>query len=114
MEHQPEGGDTRQPSPEQRERLQINGIVIPADDKQPLRQADLDPTSASQFQDLVGGDIELATLRYPPSSLYLNQVGKRDQLAVNRRATALLWMHSPALRYQDELCQGKTQDPCIS
>lgn len=101
MEHQPQGGETHQPSPEQRERLQINGIIIPADDKQPLRQADLDPTSTDQFKELVGGDLELTALRYPPSSLYRNGNGNLDNLPGNRRATALLWMHSPALRYRD-------------
>lgn len=101
MEHYPLGGDAQQPKLEQRETLQINSIVIPADDELPLQGSQLDPTSVADYRDLIKGSLEVTTLRYPPASLYINEQGKLQELPLNVRATMLLWMHSPTARYGD-------------
>ena len=89
------------PTPERRERLHINSIVIPADDEQPLRQAGLSIEGLADRQDLVGGFIQGVDLPDPPARLYFNEDGKVMGLPPNKRATLLLWAHNPAFRYLD-------------
>lgn len=86
---------------ERREGLHINSIVIPADDEQPLRQAELSFGGLADRQELVGGFIQGVDLPDPPARLYFNEEGKLMQLPPNKRATLLLWTHNPAFRYQD-------------
>lgn len=88
-------------APERRENLRINSIVIPADDEQPLRQADLSVGGLADRQQLVGGFIQGVDLPDPPARLYFNEEGKAMELPPNKRATLLLWTHNPAFRYQD-------------
>lgn len=88
-------------TPERRENLQINSIVIPADDEQPLRQSDLSPGGLEDRQQLVGGFIQGVDLPEPPARLYFNEDGKLMNLPPNKRATLLLWLHNPKFRYQD-------------
>jgi Domain of unknown function (DUF3846) len=102
MEHIPiEGDDALHQTPEQRERLLIASIVIPADDEQPLRQEQLDATNLDDYQDLVSGNIEVLSFTSPAASLYLNTEGKHLGQPMNGRATMLLWAHLPELRYRD-------------
>jgi hypothetical protein len=102
MEHQPRpGGDELPPTPEQREHLRINSIVIPADEHEPLRQADLGIANLQEYQQIVDGYIEAISLDDPSSTLYCNEEGKQAGLRMNPRATLLLWAHQPAFRFFD-------------
>jgi hypothetical protein len=88
-------------APEKREGLQINSIVIPADDEQPLWQSGLPTEGLADRQQLVGGYIQAVDLGEPSARLYFNEDGKQMELPPNKRATLLLWAHRPAFRYQD-------------
>ena len=88
-------------TPEHREDLHINSIVIPADDEEPIHQNQLLAQGLDDRQQLVGGYLQAVNLTDPPARLYFNEDGKRMELAANRRATLLLWVHNPAFRYQD-------------
>ena len=89
-------------TPEDREGLLINSIVIPAEEEQPL-QTQLLTTSLEDRQELVGGLIQAIDLADPPARLYCNEEGKVLELPMNKRATLLLWAHNPAFRYRDVL-----------
>jgi hypothetical protein len=99
MERYAEG--EQPPSPERREGLYINSIVIPADDEQPLRQSELPREGLADRQQLVGGYIQGVDVGDPPGRLYFNEEGKYMDLPPNKRATLLLWVHNPAFRHQD-------------
>jgi hypothetical protein len=93
--------EDRSPTPEQRETLQINSIIIPAAYEQPLRQGELSRDGLADRQQLVGGYIQGVDLIAPHARLYCNEDGKFMQLPLNKRATLLLWAHNPQFRYQD-------------
>jgi len=99
MEQNPRGEAS--PTPEKREGLRINSIVIPADDEQPLRQSPLLAGGLVDRQQLVGGYIQAVNLGEPPARLYFNEEGKQMEFLPNKRATLLLWVHNPAFRHQD-------------
>lgn len=99
MERNP--GEDEQSTPERREDLHINSIVIPADDEQPLQQNELLTGGLADRQQLVGGFIQAVNLGEPPGRLYFNEDGKQMGLPPNKRATLLLWVHNPAFRHQD-------------
>lgn len=102
MEHNNHGGDELlPPDPEARERLQINTIVIPAAEEEPLRRSQLGASNLREYQQLVGGLIEAVALEQPAMRLYCNEEGKMHDLPINRRATLLLWAHNRAFRGQD-------------
>src|SRR3984885_6254595 len=90
-------------TPEEHEALHINSIVIPADDEIPVRQHQLLAAGLQERQQLVGGHIESIYLRDPAARLYCNEEGKGLELPMNKRATLLLWAHSPAFRYRDTI-----------
>ena len=94
-------GGEASPTPEEREVLHINSVVIPADEEQSLRQNQLLTTGLEDRQQLVGGLIQGIDLREPSARLYCNEEGKVMELPMNRRATLLLWAHNPAFRYRD-------------
>ena len=96
-----QGGDELHQEPERGEVLKINAIVIPANDEEPLRQDQIDTGRLADYQERVGGPIQVINLDDPPASLYLNEEGKLVELPVNRRATLLLWGHHRGLRYED-------------
>ncbi len=100
MERNHEGETS--PTPEDREGLLVNSIVIPAEEEQPL-QTQLLTTSLEDRQELVGGLIQRIDLTDPPARLYCNEEGKVMELPMNKRATLLLWAHNPAFRYRDVL-----------
>lgn len=100
MENYP-GGEQRPPSPERREGLRINSIVIPADEEQPLRQSELPREGLTERQQLVGGLIQPVDLAEPSARLYSNEEGKLMHLPPNKRATLLLWAHNLRFRYAD-------------
>lgn len=96
------GGEASR-TPEEREGLRINSIVIPADDEAPLRQHQLPATSLKERQRLVGGLIQGIYLTDPTAHLFCNEEGKGLDLPMNKRATLLLWAHNPAFRYLDTI-----------
>lgn len=104
MERNPrEDGEGLASDGEQGEQLRINSVVIPADEEEPLRQQLLAASGLADRQTLVGGYIEGLTLDKPLARMLMNEEGKYQGLPMNRRATLLLWMHSPRMRYQDVL-----------
>lgn len=88
-------------TPEQRESLYINTIVIPADGEEPLHQHEIPAHGLTEMQALVDGLIQGIDLGDPSARLYCNQEGKGMGLPPNRRATLLLWVHNPAFRFKD-------------
>jgi hypothetical protein len=102
MEHNNHGGgESLPPDPEAHERLQINTVVIPAAEEEPLRRSQLGASNLKEYQQLVGGLIQPVALEQPVMQLYCNEEGKLHDLPINRRATLLLWAHNPAFREQD-------------
>jgi hypothetical protein len=99
MEQSRHGEDL--PTPEQREILRINSIVIPADENQSLQRGELPREGLTERQQLVGGLIQGINLDEPAARLYCNEDGKYMGLPPNKRATLLLWMHNPRFRGQD-------------
>jgi hypothetical protein len=89
------------PSPERREGLYINSIIIPADDEQPLRYSELPREGLAERQQIVGGLIQPIDLAGPSARIYCNEEGKGMRLPPNKRATLLLWAHNPRFRYAD-------------
>lgn len=87
--------------PEEGERPRINTIVIPAGEELTVRQDEVGSSNLPEYQRIVDGLVEHATLNSPASGLYFNEEGKLRGLPLNRRATLLLWMHSPVFRYAD-------------
>jgi hypothetical protein len=90
-------------SPEQRERLMVGSVVIPADEDQSLRQHELPASGLQERQALVGGHLEGVSLTKPDARMLVNEDGKYLGLPVNRRATLLAWMHNKPMRYGDVL-----------
>ncbi|ROP38970.1 DUF3846 domain-containing protein [Saccharothrix texasensis] len=84
----------------------LTAIVIPADERQPIRQQQIEPHDLNAYRQIVGGNLEVVTLDRPPVSLYLNEEGKLEGLPVNPRATALAWVHNSALRAATDVIVG--------
>jgi hypothetical protein len=82
----------------------ITAIVIPVDLEQPIRQQQLNKNDLDAYRQIVGGNLEVVTFVSPPASLYLNEEGKLEGLPINRRATALWWVHNRASRGRDYIC----------
>lgn len=74
----------------------IKVIVIPANSDQALRVEEMESSDLEHMQRLVGGSIEVLNLDNPGCSLYFNEDGNRRGLPENLRATALLYVGSPA------------------
>jgi hypothetical protein len=79
----------------------VTAIVIPVDLDEPVRQQQLNNSDLDAYRQIVGGHLQVVNLIQPPASLYLNEEGKLEGLAVNLRATALLWVHNGAYRERD-------------
>jgi hypothetical protein len=80
------------------------GIFIPADDSVELTIGEF--SSLQDYQMSVGGYIETLELVEPQfaiSTLIINEEGKFLPAPPNKRATLLLWIHRPALRFRDEI-----------
>jgi hypothetical protein len=76
-------------------------IVIPADREQPLRVEEIEQGGLAHCQRLVGGYIQVINLDNPPCSMYLNEDGKVQELPLNKRATAVMWVHNPVFFEHD-------------
>lgn len=79
----------------------ITGIIIPAQEREPLVAHRIPISNAAEYRRIVGGDLEIVSFENPSASLYVNEDGKRDGLALNGRATILMWAHQRALRFYD-------------
>jgi len=79
----------------------ISVVVIPAGQAQPPRLERLDASDLAGFQGLVGGLIERVGLSEPDACVWVNQEGKARGLAVNPRATAVMWLHNEPMRGWD-------------
>ena len=79
----------------------ITAIVIPADFNTNISRVELEPTMVEGYQSLVGGWLERVELHHPEASMYLNEEGKIHNLELNRRASALLWVHNPTYAGRD-------------
>jgi hypothetical protein len=79
----------------------LSAIVIPAEDRQPLRLEQFGVNDLDARQRLVGGYIEVIRLERPTAVLYVNEDGRLLELPANRRATVLLWVHNRAFRGHD-------------
>lgn len=69
-------------------------IFIPAEER--LTASRHEFRELRDYQRAVGGLIEAIDLDDPPMSFFANEEGKLGGLPINRRATALWWLHSPA------------------
>lgn len=63
----------------------LSAIVIPADDRQPLRLEQFDTHDLDARQRLVGGSFEILRLERPAATLYLSEDGKFLGMPINRR-----------------------------
>jgi hypothetical protein len=96
MEGNPE--QQRGSRPEDGERLQINGIILPVDNGHAIREDLLGASHLLEYQRIVGPNMEHIALERPPSSMLVNEELSNP---INRRATLLAWMHNSAFRYTD-------------
>ena len=73
----------------------VTGVIIPADiDSAPYAQQF---QGLRDYQTAVDGLIEAIDLDDPPMSLFANEEAKLIGLPINKRATALWWLHVPAV-----------------
>jgi len=79
----------------------ITAIVIPADLDKPVRQQQLNRTDLDAYRQVVGGNLQLVHFGQPEAVMYMNEEGKAEGMALNHRATALLWVYNPAFRGRD-------------
>ena len=71
----------------------VTGVIIPADiDSAPYVQQF---QGLRDYQTAVDGLIEAIDLDHPPMSLFANEEAKLIGLPINKRATALWWLHVP-------------------
>jgi len=72
----------------------VTGVIIPTDESLAITQHEFN--DLRDYQQAVGGLIEAIDLDSPAMSLFANEEGKLLGLPINRRATILWWLHSPA------------------
>ncbi|MFD4554399.1 hypothetical protein ACFWP5_08725 [Streptomyces sp. NPDC058469] len=75
--------------------MDIPVIWIPADEAQPIELIEVDREDLDTYQRLVGGNIEVLPLVFPPASYFFNEEYRGSDLAINPRATQVLWSHNP-------------------
>lgn len=73
----------------------VTGVIIPADIDSALRVQEFH--DLRDYQTAVGGLIEAIDLDNPPMSLFANDEAKLIGLPINQRASALWWLHVPAV-----------------
>lgn len=81
----------------------IQGVVIPADQTEPLRKVEFRQGDLSYMQSVVGGLVQALDIERPDATLWSNDEGKLIGLEMNRRATALWWVHDKRFRNYDVL-----------
>lgn len=79
------------------------GIVIPADEAEPLRIEEF--ASLDDYQRVVGGWIEAVNPTDLMATFFVNEEGKLlHSTPCNRRATVLWWGTTPSVRHADYFC----------
>lgn len=78
------------------------GIVIPVDVDEPIFRKEVH--ALADYQEVVGGFIQVVELDNPRTSLYMDEEGKLKRLPVNRRASLLMWVHRPIFHGADFVC----------
>jgi len=73
----------------------VTGVIIPADESVAVARHEFN--GLHDYQEAVGGLIEAIDLEFPAMSFFANDEGKLIGLPINRRATILWWLHSPAV-----------------
>jgi len=74
----------------------VTGIVIPADDIQPVEQREF--AGLDDYRAAVDGWIEAVDLHDLGVTIYVNEEGRVRHLPFNSRASFLWWYHVPAAR----------------
>lgn len=72
----------------------VTGVIIPADESVAVTRHQFH--GLSDYQQAVGGFIGAIDLESPAMSFFVNDESKLIGLPINRRATTLWWLHSPA------------------
>ena len=72
------------------------GIIIPADQEQPLEQGTV--TTLEDVEDVVAGHGEAVDLPDAGATIFVNEEGLPRKLPFNPRATFLWWLWVPAAR----------------
>lgn len=75
--------------------MSVTGIVIPADEQQPIYKYEFSG-ELHEYQQIVGGLIE--PLDVPDATIWMNEEGHLEGLPMNLRATDLLYEAAPAWR----------------
>lgn len=97
----------------------VKALFIPVDEDLPLEIREF--ASLKDYQEAVGGNIEVLDIDRPAATIFINEEGKNLHLDTNRRATMLLWLHLSRFRGMDVLAgdvvvagqpdeEGDTQD----
>lgn len=79
----------------------VQGIIIPADDKAPLRAATFE--MPEDFDRAVDEWAEAVHIPHVGVRMHLNLEGSNRQLSYNRRATFLWWFYIPGVRGEARL-----------
>lgn len=74
----------------------IKGIVIPANEDQPITVLDYEQSDIDAIQNVVGGYFEAVEAPDADLTFWINEEGKFISVPPNRRATSLLWAVNPA------------------
>jgi Domain of unknown function (DUF3846) len=72
----------------------VTGVIIPANETLAVSQHEFN--DLRDYQKVVGGLIEAIDLDPPAMTFFANDEAKLIGLPINRRATILWWLHSPA------------------
>ncbi|MEB0287199.1 DUF3846 domain-containing protein [Cryobacterium sp. 10S3] len=79
----------------------VTGIVIPADEDQPIFQREF--RGLSEYQEVVGGYIEAVDLGSLGASFFAHDESKLVGAPMNRRATLAWWLACPYMRHRDTI-----------
>lgn len=81
----------------------IKGIVIPADEEQPIKLVEVEGGNYREFQKHVGGNFDAINIERPEASIFIHDEGKIIGLPLNRRASVVLWVHNKRFRHVDAI-----------
>jgi hypothetical protein len=79
----------------------VQGIVIPVDTDEPLRE--IDTSQSDAIASTVGGLMEAVDLYDLGVTIYVNESGLLQHLPFNSRASFLWWYHVPRIRRRSML-----------
>lgn len=79
----------------------VSGILIPANTNAPVKEVQFD--DLQDYQTAVGGPIEAIDLQDLGVTMFINEVGRLENLPYNARAMFLWWWFVPAVRQKEPL-----------